>query len=43
MKQKSLIDTFEYWSSKLLDMIDRACINEVTEEEQTTTNTLEII
>lgn len=38
MEQKSLIDVFEYWSAKLLDMIDSTCTNESTEEQATTVN-----
>lgn len=37
-----MIDVSEFWSSKLLDMIDRSCVNEVTEDEQATTDKCEI-
>lgn len=34
MEQKSLMDIFEFWSSKLFD-INRLCVNKVTEEQAT--------
>lgn len=33
MEQNVLVEVVAFWSSKLLEMRDRACVNEVTEKE----------